>query len=157
MFPDGVLNEGYFAAPSDADETRAAAEIVTAKARKRLKLRRYMLSSCSIERRIGGTGQVVAKRRQSLPSVHLRERDQDVRTVAQTARGASCRQAAGRPARARPRGRSARRRAERGVPERRSARRRRRGRRRNGRAGRRAAGERAGRGAAGARPFLKRV
>src|SRR5438105_1150650 len=74
MFPDGVLNEGYFAAPSDADETRAAAEIVTAKARKRLKLRRYMLSSCSIERRIGGTGQAAAKRRQSLLSARLRER-----------------------------------------------------------------------------------
>src|SRR5437588_8338025 len=65
IFPDGVLNEGYLAAPSDADETRAAAEIATTTARMRLKLRGYIVSSCSIERRIGGTGQAAAKRRQS--------------------------------------------------------------------------------------------
>ena len=42
MFPDGLLNDGYFAAPSEAAQATATA---TVEARTRLKRRGYMVSS----------------------------------------------------------------------------------------------------------------
>src|SRR5437879_6215570 len=76
MLPDGVLKEQFLAAPPApraAEVTTTAADPAARMASEIRNVRRSMVASCWIDRRIGSAGQGVAKPRQSFAVRCLRE------------------------------------------------------------------------------------